>query len=546
MKDVIYKIKNMSKKNKIIISILLVLIIISTILLVLFLNKEDNIVIDNNEDINENNNENSNEIIEDDIDNFVYDLNLPKPTITTGQRGELGIDKNINEKTIDNYLNREDSVYRDMRMLEDPANYENIDGNRFLDGYIKGFEIVPLPYIIPVKGLPKEVGNTYTGTTLFHVENGVYVPNYKESMSIIEKLFPKDKYIFLMCGGGGYAGMMKQFLVSMGWKEDRIYNVGGYWYYEGENSIYTDEYEDEDGELMYSDTYIFDNVPYHKIEFNKLTKTKNHVIPDYGVEALETITNYVKVETGMSFQSNVVVLPNEAKNKKLIWSSDDDSIATVDSNGLIKGVKPGTVLIRAASVEDPNKKTYIDVLVTSTEYVGKVSLSDVSEELEIFKNNDPEALSNEFWNIVDAEENKSIYYDNGRTNTEWKRLKAEYDNKVETAKNKRIDTFNKMIDDKKTFIVLINSQDCGDYFRIIDSAEEILKNNNIPYFYTYESDSGIDTSFLESNIDVDTLDYGVVVIVKDGKVYNVLRRDYDSIKSDNETKTWLKKFIDLN
>ena len=106
--------------------------------------------------------------------------------------------------------------------------------------------------------------------------------------------------------------------------------------------------------------------------------------------------------------------------------------------------------------------------------------------------------------------------------------------------------FNKMIDDKKTFIVWINSKDSVDYFRIIDSAEEIIKNNNIPYFYTYEYDSGIDTAFLESNIDVDTLDYGVVAIVKDGKIYNVLRRDYDSIKSDNETKTWLKKFIDLN
>lgn len=51
---------------------------------------------------------------------------LPKPEITGGERGELGIDKNINEATIDEYLNREDSVYRDMRMLEDPGNYENI------------------------------------------------------------------------------------------------------------------------------------------------------------------------------------------------------------------------------------------------------------------------------------------------------------------------------------------------------------------------------------------------------------------------------------
>ena len=75
---------------------------------------------------------------------------LPKPEISEGARGELGIDKNINEATIDEYLNREDSVYRDMRMLEDPGNYEAIGGDRFLSGYIEGFEVIPLPYIIQV------------------------------------------------------------------------------------------------------------------------------------------------------------------------------------------------------------------------------------------------------------------------------------------------------------------------------------------------------------------------------------------------------------
>ena len=97
---------------------------------------------------------------------------LPLPEVTGGTRGELGIDKNINEQTIDDYLGREDSVYRDMRMLEDPGNYEAIGGDRYLSGIIKGFEVISLPYIIPVTGLPKEAGNTYTGTTLFTYKDG--------------------------------------------------------------------------------------------------------------------------------------------------------------------------------------------------------------------------------------------------------------------------------------------------------------------------------------------------------------------------------------
>jgi hypothetical protein len=33
-------------------------------------------------------------------------------------------------------------------------------------------------------------------------ENGNYIANYVESVEILEYLFPKDKYIFLMCGAG--------------------------------------------------------------------------------------------------------------------------------------------------------------------------------------------------------------------------------------------------------------------------------------------------------------------------------------------------------
>lgn len=190
--------------------------------------------------------------------------NLPKPEITDGLRGTFGIDKNINEKTIDNYLNRTDTVYRDMRMLKDPGNYEAIGGDSYLSGFIKGFEVVPYPYLANVKGLPEEVGSTYEGTTLFTEENGEYKANYKESMQILEYLFPKDKNIFLICGGGGYAGMTKTMLVKLGWDENKIYNIGGYWYYEGKNKV-----ETKNGEK-----YDFYKVQYHDIDFNNLTKIK--------------------------------------------------------------------------------------------------------------------------------------------------------------------------------------------------------------------------------------------------------------------------------
>ena len=194
---------------------------------------------------------------------------LPKPEVTGGERGMLGIDKNINEETIDNYLNRSDSVYRDVRMLKDPGNYEAIGGDSYLSGFVKGFEVVPYPYLTAVKGLPEEVGDSYTGKTLFtQLENGNYKANYKESLEFLEYYFPKDKVIFLMCGGGGYAGMTKSLLVSLGWDGSKIYNVGGYWFYNGENNV---SIKNKVGEET---TYDFWKVVYHDIDFASLTEVE--------------------------------------------------------------------------------------------------------------------------------------------------------------------------------------------------------------------------------------------------------------------------------
>ena len=191
---------------------------------------------------------------------------LPKPEISEGIRGEqFGIDKNINESTIDEYLGRSDSVYRDMRMLKDPGNYEAIGGDSYLSGFVEGFEVVPLPYLTNVTGLPEDVGETYTGETLFtQDESGNYVANYEESMEILEAIFPRDKNIFLMCGGGGYAGMTKTMLVALGWDENKIYNVGAYWSYNGNNNV--EVKKTIDGE----DYYNFSIVPYYNIDFTTL------------------------------------------------------------------------------------------------------------------------------------------------------------------------------------------------------------------------------------------------------------------------------------
>ncbi len=219
------------------------------------------------------------------------DAELPLPELDEGMRGQLGIDKNINEKTIDKYLGREDAIYRDMRMLKDEANYEAIGGDSYLSGYVKGFEVVPYPYLCNVSGLPEEVGSSYSGTTLFSEKDGVYTANFEESEHILETLFPKDKIIFLMCGGGGYAGMTKKMLTSLGWDENKIYNVGGYWYYEGENNV----------DIRYAsggkEYYDFALVDYHSIDFSLLHSLNGESDKDKDQKPAETDDNFIRISS---------------------------------------------------------------------------------------------------------------------------------------------------------------------------------------------------------------------------------------------------------
>ncbi len=153
----------------------------------------------------------------------------------------FGVDTNINIETIDNYLGIEDVVYVDMRMFIDTARYEDIGGESVLTKTIEGFKIIPFPYIATMAALPVE--GAFVGDTLFDVEwgNGTEIlsvtENYKESMLILDELFPKDKKIFIMCGGAGYAGMTRALLIHLGWNEDLLYNVGAGWFYDGENAL---------------------------------------------------------------------------------------------------------------------------------------------------------------------------------------------------------------------------------------------------------------------------------------------------------------------
>ena len=64
--------------------------------------------------------------------------------------------------------------------------------------------------------------------------------------------------------------MTKNLLVSLGWDENKIYNVGGYWYYNGKNNVKIKK--TINGKISYD----FWKVNYHNIDFENLTEVANN------------------------------------------------------------------------------------------------------------------------------------------------------------------------------------------------------------------------------------------------------------------------------
>ena len=77
------------------------------------------------------------------------------------------------------------------------------------------------------------------------------------------------------------------------------------------------------------------------------------------------------INVGATCKLKAVIYPSNASNKNVTWSSSNKNIATVNSNGVVTGKKPGTVTIKVTSKD--NKKVYSSRKIT----VKSVAVSSV-------------------------------------------------------------------------------------------------------------------------------------------------------------------------
>ncbi len=107
-----------------------------------------------------------------------------------------------------------------------------------------------------------------------------------------------------------------------------------------------------------------------------LTTVKVNLNKEELVEPIEVTLDqqYVSSAVGGSFKLNATVTPWGIENANVIWTSEDESIATVTDNGIVTGVGEGITVITATSEADPEKSAscYVEFILIEEELNGIV------------------------------------------------------------------------------------------------------------------------------------------------------------------------------
>lgn len=90
---------------------------------------------------------------------------------------------------------------------------------------------------------------------------------------------------------------------------------------------------------------------------NPITPPTTVAVTNVKIEATKTT-----IKVGETTILKAVVEPTTATNKKVTWSSSDDKVATIDSNGQVKGIKEGEATI-TATTEDGNKTATLKITI---------------------------------------------------------------------------------------------------------------------------------------------------------------------------------------
>lgn len=183
-------------------------------------------------------------------------LSLPEKTILNNKMS----DSPLNPANIDKYLFRDDCIYIDTRSPE--QFYE--------EGAIAGFVNVPFyGYICDFKkGTDALFTFTKIDDDILLGDPGSFIPNYEESIDIINSIFPKDKYILAISTAGVESCYLLNLLEQLGYDVSLLYNVGSFTTGMGKDIAYISY---KDAKYLVKPFYLDDTVISFKIDgLNKI------------------------------------------------------------------------------------------------------------------------------------------------------------------------------------------------------------------------------------------------------------------------------------
>ena len=95
-----------------------------------------------------------------------------------------------------------------------------------------------------------------------------------------------------------------------------------------------------------------------------------------GVKKIELIADKVSINEGSITQISTLIEPKNATNRELVWTSSDSKIATVNSKGVVKGIKKGTATI---TVKTKDGKVVASIIITVNANIPKVESISFSQ-----------------------------------------------------------------------------------------------------------------------------------------------------------------------
>ncbi|MGL4631201.1 MAG: glycoside hydrolase family 9 protein [Leadbetterella sp.] len=113
------------------------------------------------------------------------------------------------------------------------------------------------------------------------------------------------------------------------------------------------------GPWAYNEPAIYYNSGYVKLLANFVASNAKPV----AVESIKLLSTKTSVEVDEELLLSSIIVPSIATNPNVTWSSSDSKIATVNANGLVTGIKEGTVQIKATTA-DGGKTDQVTITVT--------------------------------------------------------------------------------------------------------------------------------------------------------------------------------------